>query len=248
MYEYVSTIKPAKRANKPPWKRFELKTRPTNSTETGILGSAGANNPVSSVRQCRSLAQAIAAALARGESIANLNPQAIQWRDEGNVASLRLLQNGSGGGRGNAAKQAHYYTAPERTGLLHQAKSDQRAELYTAGAVMYHIVCGQPPFQGADVLQVLSAHITRPPRSPDDIAPNVPAALAQIIMALSAKAPESRYESADLLVQYLAKVEHAIATDVPLQAFEPALRQEHPGTPSGMEGSSKPYHCSLSTS
>ncbi len=68
---------------------------------------------------------------------------------------------------------------------------DGRADLYSLGVVLYELVSGQRPFQGASAALLL-AHATDPPPRLE----SVPAPLWNVIERLLSKSPDDRFRSA----------------------------------------------------
>jgi predicted ATPase/signal transduction histidine kinase len=97
------------------------------------------------------------------------------------------------------------YIAPEQTGRTGRAV-DQRADLYSLGAVLYDITVGRPPFEQADALQLIHDHLVREPEAPWQVDATVPRVLSDIIVRLLAKAPEQRYQSAHGLLHDLQRL------------------------------------------
>ena len=60
------------------------------------------------------------------------------------------------------------YIAPERVLRRH---SDQRADLYSLGALLYEMLAGQPPFPGDDIQEVGMQHVHADPPPLDVIRP-----------------------------------------------------------------------------
>ncbi|GIK57563.1 MAG: AAA family ATPase [Chloroflexi bacterium] len=87
------------------------------------------------------------------------------------------------------------YISPEQTGRMNRAM-DYRSDLYSLGITFYQLCTGELPFTAVDPLELLHAHIARPPRPPQEIAPQIPQRLADIILRLLAKNAEDRYQSA----------------------------------------------------
>jgi tetratricopeptide (TPR) repeat protein len=85
------------------------------------------------------------------------------------------------------------YLAPEQA--LGRSP-DPRADLYSLGAVLYELVTGGPPFAGDDAVAIISQHLRTPPVAPAWRNPEVPGPLDALIVALLAKAPEDRPQSA----------------------------------------------------
>jgi predicted ATPase/signal transduction histidine kinase/tRNA A-37 threonylcarbamoyl transferase component Bud32 len=91
------------------------------------------------------------------------------------------------------------YMSPEQTGRMNRAV-DYRTDFYSAGVSFYELLTGQLPFHAKDQLEWVHCHIARPPLHLHLINPEIPEALAAIIMKLMAKSAEERYQSAHGLV------------------------------------------------
>jgi serine/threonine protein kinase len=105
------------------------------------------------------------------------------------------------------------YMAPE------QARSenvDQRADLFSLGVVLYRLATGQLPFRGETTMSVLAALALEKPTPPREINPDLPPALADLIMQLLAKNPADRPASANAVVASLQAFEGEQKTDTPV--------------------------------
>jgi len=87
------------------------------------------------------------------------------------------------------------YIAPEQTGRIPRG-TDPRTDLYSLGALLYHVVTGKPPFDGTEVLELLHAHLARLPLPPHALDHKIPEPFSKMIMKLLAKVPEERYQTA----------------------------------------------------
>ncbi len=87
------------------------------------------------------------------------------------------------------------YTAPEQTGRINRT-IDYRADLYSLGIVLYRLFSGELPFESADGLELIYAHIAKTPVRPDVINKELPKVIGDIIMKLLSKNAEDRYQSA----------------------------------------------------
>ncbi|MCI0681617.1 MAG: protein kinase [Gemmataceae bacterium] len=76
------------------------------------------------------------------------------------------------------------YMAPEQWQDAHAV--DIRADLYSLGCTLYHLLAGNPPFPG-DVLQQRIAHLEKTPTPIRQLRPDVPAKLSQLLDQLLAK-------------------------------------------------------------
>ncbi|QKK03774.1 MAG: protein kinase [Pseudomonadota bacterium] len=90
------------------------------------------------------------------------------------------------------------YMAPEQA-LGRRADVDRRADIYSLGCILYHLLAGVPPLAGTDRSDMLARLLNDdvpPPRNRDR---QVPKALERICMQCLERAPERRYASAAAL-------------------------------------------------
>ncbi len=73
---------------------------------------------------------------------------------------------------------------------------DARSDLYSLGVVAYQMLCGEPPFVGNTTPALLVKHLTEVPPHISQRRPDVPSALAAIVMRLLEKNPDHRLQSA----------------------------------------------------
>ena len=73
---------------------------------------------------------------------------------------------------------------------------DSRTDLYSLGVTFYQMLTGRLPFEARDPLEWVHCHVARAPPSPAQVVPDVPEAVARIVLKLLAKMPEDRYQSA----------------------------------------------------
>jgi serine/threonine-protein kinase len=82
------------------------------------------------------------------------------------------------------------YMAPEQ--VTADPAADHRADLYALGLVAYEALAGAHPFVGRPPPAMLAAHLTEAPAPLGGRRPEVPPALAGLVMRLLAKRPEDR--------------------------------------------------------
>lgn len=100
------------------------------------------------------------------------------------------------------------YIAPEQTGRMNRPL-DRRADLYSMGAVLYELFTGQPPFDFPDGLEMVHAHLARPPVNPCDLVPELPEVLGAMVLRLLEKTPEDRYQTAEALQADLLRAQRS---------------------------------------
>ncbi len=82
---------------------------------------------------------------------------------------------------------------------------DERADVYSLGAMLYHILTGAPPYTGKSADMVLGAVIDGPPTPVDQRAPAIPRDLVAIVNKAMARAAADRYPTAKELAVDLKK-------------------------------------------
>jgi serine/threonine-protein kinase len=81
---------------------------------------------------------------------------------------------------------------------------DGRSDLYSLGAVGYHLLTGTPPFQGTSVAQVLGLHLhARPERPSERLGRTVPAELETLLLRCLEKEPSARPADAGAFIAEL---------------------------------------------
>jgi eukaryotic-like serine/threonine-protein kinase len=93
------------------------------------------------------------------------------------------------------------YIAPEQAGG--DASADCRADVYAFGAMAYELLTGAPPFAGRSPRAMVTAHIVETPRPVGERRPDVPPALAKLVMRCLEKQPARRPQSAEELLRAL---------------------------------------------
>jgi serine/threonine-protein kinase len=96
------------------------------------------------------------------------------------------------------------YMAPEQ--IAADPHVDGRADLYALGLVAYETLAGAHPFAGRAPQAMLAAHLTEAPAPVAERRPEVPPALAALVMWLLAKSPSARPQSAEVVVRALDAV------------------------------------------
>lgn len=91
-----------------------------------------------------------------------------------------------------AIGSVHYISPEQARGEV----TDDKADIYSVGVVMYEMLTGQLPFQSDSAVSVAIMQLQREPKSPREIIPTIPLGLEQITMRAMQKTPSSRYGSA----------------------------------------------------
>jgi uncharacterized protein (TIGR02266 family) len=117
-----------------------------------------------------------------------------------------------------------FYMSPE------QAEGNEAgtaADIYSLGCTLYHILVGNPPFEGLTALDVARKHVVEPPRPPAELVAGLPAAISELVLdmmkKLPAERPASGRELLDLIVAVRRTAEAAEAEAVEFFAAAPAV-------------------------
>jgi serine/threonine-protein kinase len=96
------------------------------------------------------------------------------------------------------------YMAPEQ---LKGAKPDARADIWSAGVVLYEMSTGKPPFSDLTGAPLVAAILERVPIPPCKVSPKISLGLERVILRALQKDPKERYQSAGDLRIDLANLE-----------------------------------------
>jgi serine/threonine protein kinase len=110
------------------------------------------------------------------------------------------------------------YMAPEQ---VKGRRGDQRTDIYSLGAILYEMVTGSAPFEGANPFIIMNSRLSGDPIAPrkrnDKISPQV----EEIILHAMARNPDDRYPTALAMKKDLDDPEHVEVTGRALRLVEP---------------------------
>jgi serine/threonine protein kinase len=88
------------------------------------------------------------------------------------------------------------YMSPEQIRADPGLPVDGRSDLYSLGCMLYELVTGRLPFEAPSVYPLLRKHIEEPPTPPRRLRADLPAPWEELILALLAKSPDDRPQTA----------------------------------------------------
>jgi serine/threonine-protein kinase len=152
---------------------------------------------------CRGLAAVHKAGIVHGD----LKPQNVMVMGNGvvklmdfGVARQRLQPDTVAAG---ASAGTPLYMSPEQA---RGGELDERSDIYSAGVVMFELFTGGVPFTDRDVYEIMRMHLDEAAPNPKTRRPDLPEALAQIILTCLAKSRLQRPATAGDLDRLLMRV------------------------------------------
>ena len=106
-----------------------------------------------------------------------------------------------------------YYISPEQ--IRGEVDIDFRADIYSLGATLYHLVTGRVPFDGPTPVAVMHKHLKEPLVPPDHINTGLSSGIGEVVEVMMAKDRAKRYASTD---DMLLDLQAIAAGEAPLQA------------------------------
>jgi hypothetical protein len=92
------------------------------------------------------------------------------------------------------------YVAPEQ---IEGRPVDGRTDVYSLGCVLFQCLTGSVPFEGGNDVEVVFAHLGKPPPSLSDRSPGLPPSVDGVIARAMAKSKEDRWPTCTALVAAL---------------------------------------------
>lgn len=99
------------------------------------------------------------------------------------------------------------YMAPERT--RGATDVDGRSDLYSLGALVYALLTGHPPFDGASLVEKITKIRNDKPEPPRKYQMAIPDSCQSIVLKLLAKRPDDRFQTATALLDELQRAAKA---------------------------------------
>jgi serine/threonine-protein kinase len=177
-----------------------------------VVGADGPQPPARVVHVLRQAASALAEAHGIGLIHRDVKPENIILCERGGVPDVakvvdfglvRDLDQASALSRADVVQGTPLYISPEA--ISAPDRVDARSDVYALGAVGYFMLCGQPVFSGATLVEVCAHHLHTAPVPPSErLGRPLPEALESLVLGCLEKDPARRPPSASALERRLA--------------------------------------------
>ena len=92
---------------------------------------------------------------------------------------------------------------------------DARSDLYSLATVLYEVITGRPPFEGANARALMVRRLTELATPIREVRPDVPASVERALDRALARQPDDRFESVDAFATVLATADEPPPTPAP---------------------------------
>jgi len=194
------------------------------------------------------IAEALQHAHERGLIHRDVKPKNIMITDNGvaKLADMGLAREAddqvAAESEAGRAYGTPYYISPEQ--IRGEIDIDFRADIYSLGVTLYHMVTGQVPFEAPTPSAVMHKHLKSPLVPPDHLNRNLSVGISEVIEVMMAKNREDRYPDIRLLLEDLRAVQNG---EQPMQAHRmfdagvlEALEEGRPETDANLEDALTP--------
>ncbi len=157
----------------------------------------------------RQTAEALEALHKAGWMHGDVKPSNIMLSPDGHATLLDLgfarRTDEAGSAVDRCVLGTFHYIAPEF--LTSAIRADVRSDIYSLGAVLFRILAGRLPFEGADLAELATKHKQSLPPELRRVAPHLPADVARLVHRMLSKDPMRRPQTPRELIENLARLE-----------------------------------------
>jgi serine/threonine protein kinase len=175
------------------------------STLHGILKQRGRMEASEAARIVRDVALGLAAAHEKGIIHRDVKPGNVMVSAKGHVFIMdfglaKMAEGTSALTRKGTVLGTPLYMSPEQA----MARPlDARTDIYSLGAMFYHLLTGSPPYVSKTALEIVGQHIKGPIPDPASLVPDTPPLFSAMIQKMMAKNVDDRYASCAEIAQEL---------------------------------------------
>ena len=176
-----------------------------------MMEEEGGIAPKLAVRICFEVALGLNAADEAGIVHGDIKPENILLDKKGRAKVVDFgLAQVSHGAQAEGIWGTPYYIAPEK---IRRQKVDARADIYSLGATLYHVLAGKPPFEGETPVAVVKARLEMPPPDLKEARPDIPDEVVSVVTRMLATERTERYPTYKSLISDLQKAMNSLGGD-----------------------------------
>jgi eukaryotic-like serine/threonine-protein kinase len=173
-----------------------------------VLAEGGPLPTEEAVEYAIQACEALATAHNSGVVHRDVKPENLFRVDEDGIPHVKLLDFGISKIEGPLPRQTGElsmgtptYMAPEQ--VRSTASADARSDQWSLGVVLYELLAGAPPFMAPSVGELCAAVLEQTPARLDEIHPEIPAPLAEVVARCLEKNPDARHRDVAALAEAL---------------------------------------------
>ncbi|HYU14637.1 MAG TPA: serine/threonine-protein kinase, partial [Candidatus Acidoferrum sp.] len=180
-------------------------------------GALSALEPLRAVRIMRQVGHALGAAHASGVVHRDLTPANVFVMPDGDDERVVLVDFGSAStpeadgevtdGPPGVVIGTPHYISPEQ---LRGRPGDARSDIYSFGIILFELLSGSPPFDGASARDIALQHLQAEIPTIESPHGEMPEELVRIVQRCMAKQPDDRFASASELVVAIDRAEQTL--------------------------------------
>jgi len=158
-----------------------------------VLRDSGRLSPAAALEIMTGVLDGLAAAHASGIVHRDVKPENVLLTNDGRIKvadfGLARAQSAAGHTRAGLLIGTVAYVPPEQvTG----GSTGPRGDVYSAGVMLFEMLTGRLPFTGDTPLSVAYQHVNQDIPAPSALAPGIPAAVDQLVLAATSRDPARR--------------------------------------------------------
>ncbi len=137
------------------------------------------------------------------------------------------------------------YMAPEQLG--EETTLDPRCDVYALGLIVYELLTGQLPYRARALNALLIEILTGEVRSPRELVPELPEALAEVVLKALARDREARFADVASFARALEPWGGGVRFEAPRRVHTPSSGETEPGLVAGVRAARPPAPAERST-
>ncbi len=174
------------------------------------LDKEGALSPAEAIRVAIAATRALQAAVRRGIIHRDVKPSNLLSDSRGEV---KLVDFGLAGIPGENPQEEPMFLCTPQYGSPEQVQGwslDERSDIYSLGATVFHLLTGRPPFERETRVELLVAQVNEPAPDPSTLQEGIHSEFSKLVLKMLEKRPEDRQPTHTALLEELISVQKLI--------------------------------------